>query len=134
MANQDKDNMAKIPNKQNIPKGNDVMDAKDGQLKSKDKDKPQMSTDNPSGKDNPAPEEEQQTNYTEDKLFYCIMPCSKGKVAIFTFPKECSITGTIMIMRLIPYTTKHLNRDDTQIRFGWSTLRREDGLIWRWCE
>jgi hypothetical protein len=70
-------------------------------------------------------------DYTEEKLFHCVMPCGKGKASIFTFPKEYMVTASVMIMGLIPYTT-HLYGDEAKKWFGWSALGREEGS--RWCE
>jgi hypothetical protein len=75
--------------------------------------------------------EEPESDYTEEKLFHCVMPCGKGKASIFTFPKEYMVSASVMIMGLIP-STKHLYGDEAKKWFGWSALGREEGS--RWCE
>jgi hypothetical protein len=71
-------------------------------------------------------DKESELNYTEVKFFHCMMPCSKGRAAVFTFPKEYLVTGTVIIMGLIPYT-KNLYGDEVKKWFGWSPLGREEG-------
>jgi hypothetical protein len=86
---------------------------------------------NEESKDSEESQETETLDYTEEKLFHCVMPCNKGKAAIFTFPKEYAVSATVMIMGLIPYT-KHLYGDNAKKWFGWNALGREDGS--RWCD
>jgi hypothetical protein len=95
----------------------------------KEEDENHPPTGNPTGAANKLEEPEQ--NYTKEKPFHCIMPCTKGKGANFTFPKEYSVMATVMIMGLIPYT-KNMYGDEAKKWFGWSVLGREDGA--QWCK
>jgi len=106
-------------NNKEPPSNNDAMGVEAGKKSDKD------SNNNEHEANSKTPDNMIACNYTEEKLFYCIMPCNKGKAAIFISPKEYIVSAMVMIMGLILHT-KHLYGDETKTWFGWSALGRED--------